>query len=360
MRDDDRLIDQADPQFGSGVVGVCDVCGTRQAIIVLSKERFKLCVIDFLNKAWTKTDKKPGAPAPLYRSERIWFDSRAAKGGRAPAIVLRPTKVVKHPAVLVTPDVFGITTTLLDGAIRLAREGFEVLLPDLSKTDGIGPATHVALRSGARFRGGVAVGSKKVAGLLQLYEDALDALLAREMIDRSKAAVFGTSYGASLALALAAQSTKLTAVALAYPMPVSPAELPKLVTVPILAVTAGADRVGQRALAQLRAGEASGSGPLTVVEVPGVRHDFLSRDLSAYDLARAEEAWGRVVSFLKQYLMPPPPKPPAPPVKPAAATPPAGAMPAPAAKPPAPPRPAPAPPATVPAASAGGGEPIRG
>jgi dienelactone hydrolase len=358
MRDDDRLLDNTDAQFGSGVVGVCDICGTRQAVIVLSKERFKLCVIDFLNKAWTKTDKKPGSPAPLYRSERIWFESRAAKGGRAPAIVLRPTKVVKHPAVLVTPDVFGITTTVLDAAIRFAREGFEVLLPDLAKTDGIGPGTHVALRSGARFRGGVTVASKKVADLLLLYEDALDHLLAGEMIDRAKAAVFGTSYGASLALALAARSTKLTAVALAYPMPLAPADLPKLVTVPVLWVAGPNDRPAERALAQLRSAQGSGSGPLTAIEIAGARHGFLSRDLSAYDLVRAEDAWARIVGFLKQQLMPPPPRPPPPPVKPAAV--PAAPLPPVAKPPPASPTPAaPPPPATIPATGVGRAEMTR-
>jgi len=348
MRDDDRLLDQTDAQFGSGVVGVCDVCGTRQAVIVLSKERFKLCVIDFLNKGWIKTDKKPGAPALPYRSERIWFDTGVGKGGRAPAIVLSPTKVVKHPAILVAPDVFGITTTLLDGAIRLAREGFEVLLPDLGKTDLLGSGQLLALRSGANLRGGVAVDSKQVAALIRLYGDALECLLAREMVDRTKSAVFGTSYGASLALAIAAESTKLTAVALAYPMPVRPADLPKLVTVPILAVAGSGDRSAQRAIAQLRAAE--GAGPLTVVEIPRARHDFLARDLGAYDLAQAEEAWGRIVGFLKQQLMPPPPKPPVPPVRPAAAsTPPVAAAPKPMAAP-APPPPASASPSAVPAA----------
>ena len=61
MRDDDRLLNLTDAEFGTGVVGVCDICGTRQAVIVLKKERFKLCVLDFLNKTWLKTDKKPGS-----------------------------------------------------------------------------------------------------------------------------------------------------------------------------------------------------------------------------------------------------------------------------------------------------------
>jgi carboxymethylenebutenolidase len=312
MRDDDRMLDLPS-EFGSGVIGVCDICGTRQAVIVLQKERYKLCVIDFLNKTWVKSEKKPGAPAPLYRSERIWFETESVPGRRAMAIVLSPTKVVRHPTVLITPDVYGLTTTVLDAAIRLAREGFEVLIPDVGKTDGIGPAHHLSLRSGVQFRSGVAIRSKKVADLLALYSDALENLRARDMVDPAKTALFGVSYGATLALLLATRDTRLAAVALAYPYPVSPPDLGRLVTAPVFVVAGSADRAAQRARRQL---EAAGRAPGATVEfydITGARHDFLSRDLSAYDLPRAEEAWARILAFLRERLMPPPPKPPVPP-----------------------------------------------
>jgi len=321
MRDDDRLLDLPDAQFGSGIIGVCDICGTRQAVVVLTKERFKLCVIDFLNKTWLKTDKKPGVPAPLYRSERVTFETAAVSGGKAQGIVLSPTKRVKHPVVLITPDTYGMTTTLLDAAIRFAREGFEVLVPDVVKSDGVGPVLHVALRSSAQFRGGVAVTSSRVVQLLQFYRDALDYLRSREMVDPSKAAVFGTSYGASLALALAAQETRLAAVALAYPMPVRPPDLAKLVSAPILCVRGTSDRASAKAWDQLVAAQSTTKAPIEFVDIPGVRHDFLARDLSAYEVGPAEAAWTRIVAFLTKSLMPPPPKPPTMPPKPAAAPP---------------------------------------
>ena len=200
MRDDDRMLNLTNAQFGAGVVGVCDICGARQAVVVLTKERFKLCVLDFLNKTWLKTDKKPGVPAPIYRSERVTFETGATTSGNAQAVVLSPTKRVKHPLVLLTPDTYGITTTLLDAAIRFAREGFEVLIPDVVKSQGAGPALHLSLRSSAQFRGGVSADSPKVVQILRLYGDALTYLRTREMVDPAKAALFGTSYGANLAL----------------------------------------------------------------------------------------------------------------------------------------------------------------
>jgi len=335
MRDDDRLLNLSEVQFGSGVVGVCDICGSRQAVVVLTKERFKLCVLDFLNKTWLKTDKKPGVPAPLYRSERVTFDTTTARSGHAQAIVLSPTKRVKHPVVLLTPDTYGITTTILDAAIRFAREGFEVLVPDVVKTDMAGPTLHVALRSSAQFRGGVDVNSSRVAHLLRLYADALDYLRSREMVDPTKAAVFGTSYGASLALALAAQETRITAVALAYPMPVRPPDLANLVTAPLLYVRGSADRATSRAWNQLVAAQSANKASFEFVEVPGARHNFLSRDLPSYEVGAAEAAWSRIVGFLTKNLLPPPPKPPAVPPKPAATTPPPPVAPKPAATAPA-------------------------
>ncbi len=347
MRDDDKLLDLPDAEFGSGVIGVCDVCGTRQAVIVLQKERFKLCVIDFLNKTWRKSTNAPGAPLPPYRSERIWFRSKAVPGGSAPAIVLTPTKPVRHPAVLITPDVYGLTTTVLDAAIRFAREGFEVLLPDLTKTAGFGPSLHFALRGDVRFRGGVAIRSERVATVLELYTDALDTLRARDMVDPVRTALFGTSYGASLALALAAQDPKLAAVALAYPVGTNPPDLAKLVTVPILCISGDRDRLAQKARAQLDHARMETRSAFEFVDLPGARHDFLSRDSSHYDVAAAEEGWTHIIGFLRRQLLPPPPKPPSMPAKPAApaAAPPVARSGAPAPTPAVPVSAAPPPPA---------------
>jgi dienelactone hydrolase len=355
MRDDDRMLNLPDARFGSGIIGVCDICGERQAVVVLTKERFKLCVLDFLNKTWLKTDKKPGVPAPLYRSERITFGTGATRAEKAQGIVLSPTKRVKHPVVLITPDTFGITTTLLDAAIRFAREGFEVLIPDLVKSDQSVASLHLALRSSAQFRGGVAVGSPRVAALVRLYADALDYLRSREMVDPARAAVFGTSYGASLALALAAEETRLSAVALAYPMPVRPPDLANLVTAPLFYIRGSADRTTTKAWDQLVAAQSATQTTFEFVEIPGARHNFLSRDLSTYEVAAAEAAWTRIVAFLTKNLMPPPPKPPAIPPKPAASPPPPAAAP----KPPAP-TPAAAASTATPSAPAGGSAPVPG
>jgi len=266
MRDDDRLLNLPHVEYGSGVIGVCDVCGVRQAVIVLQKERFKLCVLDFLNKTWTHTKNAPGAPLPPYRSERIWYSTTALPGGRAPALLLSPTRPVRHPVALVTPDLYGITTSLLDGAIRLAREGFEVMLPDIAKSDGIGPGTHWSLRAGSRFGGGVPSSSPAVRTLTGLYADALTALREREMVDPAKTALVGLSYGGSLATILASQAASVGALALAYPVPLSPPELPRLVTAPVF-LALGAWRLSKSRVLTRRVPAVEALGAITVLAV---------------------------------------------------------------------------------------------
>ncbi|HTT26488.1 MAG TPA: dienelactone hydrolase family protein [Thermoplasmata archaeon] len=314
MTDEDLLHSRPNPEFGSGVIGVCDICGRRQAVIVLQKERYQLCVLDFLNKAWINVKKTPGAPLPPYRSERVWFPTRATASGSAPAIMLSPTKVVKHPVVLVTPDVYGLTTGVLDAAIRFAREGFEVLVPDLTRTPGIGPATHLSLRFGARTRGGVPADGRRVAPLVELFRDGLKFAKTRTLADPGKSAVFGESYGGSLGALVAAQEPSLTALALAYPVPIRPAGTLRALGLPTLIVGGGSDPYAQTFFREAREATQGATTPLEVIEFPGARHHFLARDLPAYNMVQAEAAWSQVVAFLRRQLLPPPPKPPAPPV----------------------------------------------
>jgi dienelactone hydrolase len=331
MRDDDLLLKTPGLEFGSGVVGVCDICGKRQAVIVLTKERYKLCVIDFLNKTWATSKAKPGAPLPPYRSERVTFATDAVPSGEAMAILLTPTKQVRRPVVLITPEVYGITTSLLDAAIHFARAGFEVLIPDVGKTALFGPTDHLTSRLRLRTQGGVPVTTPRVAKLVRFYADALNYLRGRDMVDADKSAVFGLSYGGALALAVAGLDQRLTAVALAYPVPVSPADALTLVTAKVFFVAGRRDRVANASRAQL---EKLPAGQVEFDWLTEVGHNYLSRDLRAYDQNRAEQTWADVVAFLKRQLMPPAPKPPAPPTKT-----PAAAMAAVGASPPAPSKP---------------------
>jgi dienelactone hydrolase len=345
--DEDLLLPNLPEVFGSGIIGVCDICGKRQAVIVLEKERYKLCVLDFLNKTWLTTNNKPGAPLPPYRSDRIWFETPIAKSGRSSAILLSPTKVVRHPTVLITPDLYGVTTVLLDAAIRFAKDGYEVLIPEVNNTPGIGMSEHLSTRTGAYLAGGVPLQSQRARKMVLYFQDALNGLRTRPLADADKSAIFGVGFGGSLALGVASEEQKLSALVLAYPMPVRPSGIVELVTAPVLFVNAGRDGASRRSRQAFETRATQLGSPIEYADFAAARRNFLSRDVGAYDLPLAEAAWGRILAFLKSRLQPPPPRPPPPPktVMPPAAAPKPAAAPAPTG---------PAPPATpAPPASAG-------
>jgi dienelactone hydrolase len=314
VTDQDLLLDDPNLRFGSGVIGVCDICRKRQAVIVLQRERYKLCVLDFLNKTWTNSTLPPGRPLPLYRSERVWYDAPSLAGGKGQAISLTPTKITRHPAVLVTSDVYGLTTMVLDAGLRFARAGFEVLMPDLAKADAVGPGYHAALRADVLLRGGVRLGSARFRPIVEMYVDALRYLRGRPMVDPQKVAVFGASYGGALATAVAGADRSLAAIVLAFPPPVLPPEYPTLVNAPVLFVQGDRDPLASRARAQWEAASSARTISVEFVTRPGAGHLFLARDHRGYRVGDAEAAWHRIVEFLNGKLVPPPPRPPAPPI----------------------------------------------
>jgi dienelactone hydrolase len=311
--DQDLLLPNYPEVFGSGIIGVCDICGKRQAVIVLQKERYKLCVLDFLNKTWLTSTIKPGAPLPPYRSDRIWFDTTASKTGQASAILLTPTKVVRHPTILITPDLYGVTTVLLDAGIRFAKDGYEVLIPEVNNTTGFGMPDHLTTRAGAYLRGGVPLQSARARKMILYFQDALATVRARPLADADKAALFGAGFGGSLALGMAAEEPKLSAVVLAYPMPVQPAGIVELVTAPVLYVDAGRDGASRRTRRSFESRAAQLGSVVEYADFPNARRHFLARDLGGYDLPAAEAAWARILAFLRDRMQPPPPRPPPPP-----------------------------------------------
>ena len=227
-------------------------------------------------------DRLPGqarGPGTALPQRAGWVPTTAVKAGQAQAVVLSPTRVVRHPGVLIAPDVHGLTTAILDGAIRLAQQGFEVLFPDVNLAGTFGPPQLFATRSGVWARNGVPLRSSAVAKLVGLYSDGLEALRGRPMVDPEKSAILGLSYGGALAVGVAARDQKLGALVLAYPVPVSPPEWLPLVTAPVLLIAGRRDRLGQKARGQFLA-----HFPKDRFESfdPGnVGHDFLARDVGA-------------------------------------------------------------------------------
>jgi dienelactone hydrolase len=320
MPDEDLLLDIAKPEFGSGVVGVCDVCHSRQAVVVLSKERFKLCVQDFLNKAWIRTTEKPAALTLPFSSTTDFIQTSAVSGGIALSVHLKPTKTAKHPLVTVVPDVFGLTTQVLEAGIRFARAGYEVVMPDIARTPGFGLPKFIMER-GMRFvTGSIPVSQSRRERLFRVLDACRNAALKDESVDPKHQAVFGMSYGGALALAYASEVPELAGVAVAYPYAVSPESKLVALNCPVFALYGENDRSSAASCMKLKKASASWSVPIDLAVVPSASHHFLSREHQPYNVPVAEAGWQEILAFLKDRLEPPPPPKP---VAPAPAPPPA-------------------------------------
>jgi carboxymethylenebutenolidase len=313
MTDEDLLLERPVGEFGSGVVGICDVCHQRQAVIVLGKERFKLCVLDFLNKSWVKSEAKPEAPTAPFVSSREYLPCRAVPGGEVPVVVLSPTRVVKRASALVVPEVYGLTTQVLEAGVRLAHEGFEVVMPDFAKTPGINLGTYLWLRGYRMLYDSVPVSRTRRERYLRVLDSCREYVQSRNLVDPSRFGVLGVSYGGALALAYAAQTPEVNVVGLAYPFMIRPASWLRQMKAPVLAVYGSSDTLVAPSLLLLREAAARYGFPFDSLVLAGARHHFLNRDSKAYRVAEAELAWTRLMAHMRAGLEPPKPAPPKPP-----------------------------------------------
>lgn len=310
MPDEDLLLDRPKSEFGAGIVGVCDICHKRQAVIVLEKERYKLCVMDFLNKSWIRTSEKPTADTFPFSSFTEYVNTPAIPGGVAVSIRIKPTKATKHPLVLIMADPLGITQQNIEAAVRFARAGFEVVMPDFGRIQGPGYAFDAAVgRSTRVFFGNVLLPNWKRHRLFRVMDACRRSALQDGMIDPTKQALFGAGYGGALALAYAAETEGLKAVALAYPYTVSPHGILSSINVPVRAVFGDSDHTTGHSLDVLKQLGKRWSLPVTVAAIQGGGHNFLSRDIRNYDVRAAEDGWKELLVFLKSNLEPPPPPP---------------------------------------------------
>ncbi|MCL4324684.1 MAG: dienelactone hydrolase family protein [Candidatus Thermoplasmatota archaeon] len=307
MSDEDLLLPGTESrEFGAGVVGVCDVCHKRQAVIILNKERFKLCVLDFLNKSWIKSEEKPAAFTFPFSSSTDFIRTSAVPGGVLHAIRLKPSKLVKHPLVMIVPDPVGVSTQNIEAAVRFARAGYDVVMPDTGRIPGLSFVVDYVLDRGTRFlKGAVLLPASRRLRLLRVMDACRRHVLQDDMIDPSRQAIYGASYGATFALAYAAESEGIKAVALAYPYAVTPLGRLASISAPVHAVYGKKDRRAGFSSDLLARGFSSWGIEYSTTVIPGVDHNFLGRDETSYRVRGAEKGWQAILDFVHSRFEPP-------------------------------------------------------
>ena len=207
-----------------------------------------------------------------------------------------------HPGLVVLHEAFGLNRDIRRIAGRLASEGYAALAPDLY--------SH-GIRAVCLTR--VLVNMLAEKAPLADLEATRDHLAQVPGVDPDRIGVIGFCQGGGFALALAAQG-KVKAASVNY------GAVPKhehdLVNVcPVVGSYGALDKMFAKQGERLERYLTNLGVPHDVKIYEGVGHSFLSYDnvppwmarlpnplQTGYDEAAAEDAWTRILAFLKEYL----------------------------------------------------------
>jgi carboxymethylenebutenolidase len=227
-------------------------------------------------------------PEPPVVTKEVAVPSAA---GTVKGYLARPDTQERLPAVLLLHDETGLSDWIKDRARELAGIGYVVLVPDLKGR----------LPAAGNSPGPAAVLADEPT--LAELSAAVRWLRRRPDVLPERVGVVGWSWGADLALALAA-ATPLQGCVVCHGSPAEDAALlGGLRTTPLLLLVAGKDEAARRSLPTLRKA-LEGAGILHKVRVfDGVSAGFMMpRPGKPSAHTEAEEAWVEIYNFLGKYV----------------------------------------------------------
>ena len=214
-----------------------------------------------------------------------------------------------HPALVVVPDVHGLSALYRDVAARLAAEGFGALAIDLYSREG--PPTLPDLDAILRWM--AALDDRRVLGDLRA---AVDHLAGRADVRASAIGVTGFCLGGTYALLAAANDHRLAACVPWYGMvryaersdhkPAAPLDVADSIRCPVLGLYGEEDALIPLAdVAAMRRRLAEAGVTAELRTYAGAGHAFFNDQRpDAHRPAAAADAWGRTIAFLRAHLDP--------------------------------------------------------
>jgi len=213
-------------------------------------------------------------------------------GGDATGELVAPEGEGRAPAVVLIQEWWGLNGQIRDVALKLAKEGFVVAIPDL-------------------YHGRWTVDAEEAARLMNALDwpRALDEIagaatfLSSHPRSNGNVGVLGFCLGGALAFAAATKIPELKAVVPYYGLPPAGSVDYTNVKAPILAHFANQDEWARADLAQKLEAEMNGRGQSMELHVYEAGHAFsheARRDV--YVPEAAALAWSRTVAFLHKHL----------------------------------------------------------
>jgi carboxymethylenebutenolidase len=215
---------------------------------------------------------------------------------RPTAHLIRPSDDKTYPGIVMIQEWWGIEPHVLATAMRLAREGFAVIVPDLY---------HGEVTSEPDDAKKLLMGTfERISEVLTEVTQACDYMRNNMGVSPKKLGIMGFCMGGNITYRMAERYPHFGAVSPWYGGGYAPsADDIKNVNAPVLAMYGEDD--GGIPLTQVRHIEsvfAAAGKPAEFRVYKGAGHAFLNPDHGAFHAASADDAWTRVVAFFKQHL----------------------------------------------------------
>jgi carboxymethylenebutenolidase len=235
-----------------------------------------------------------GAPIPSMTDAATdpYVRTRVPKETQVEGLQFWPQEKAVYPGIVLLHDRWGLNSQVQEVAVRLATEGYTVLVPNL----------YVR-------QGGVVTGNAEVAealrgrinpkDLLQDINSCCEFMNTRDHVKRNVHGVIGFGMGADLAIMFAGQRKRLRAAVVFYgvtPLPQSVKDL----YCPLLYLRPEKE---DEATALLRQAATEHNKTLVVKSYEGARPGFFdSTRKDSFDAHAAQDAWTMTVQFFNDYL----------------------------------------------------------
>jgi carboxymethylenebutenolidase len=245
----------------------------------------------------TKTIRFPsGVPLPSISDTSVdpYAPTRISMAPQVEGLQFMPQTTDRYPGLLLLHEWWGLTSQVKDVAVRLAREGYTVLVPNLyARLGGMVTANAEVAAS--------LMGQLKDPDALQDLTSSCEFLNTQDRVQRNIHGVIGFGMGGSLAIRFACHRKRLRAAVAFYGKMVVPADLINNLACPLLYHQAGADDwVTKEEVEQLRRSAKEFGKQVEIRTYEAAPHAFCNESRKdVYRQETAADAWNATAEFLK-------------------------------------------------------------
>nr|WP_210404485.1 dienelactone hydrolase family protein [Chroococcidiopsis sp. TS-821] len=221
--------------------------------------------------------------------------------GQMSAFLYTPVTLKRVPAILLLMEAFGLTAHIQDVAVRIANEGYVVLVPDLYYRQPNNKFGYDEVEQAMAMMWRLDFGKSIEADL----QAALGYLKTRSPVNPERIGVTGFCLGGGLTFLTACKfSAEIAAAAPFYGMVLDEwIAAVKNITVPIYLFFGGRDPfISRDRIHQIETRFQKLNKEYTLKVYPDADHGFFCNERSSYNRLAAEDAWRELMQFFRKHL----------------------------------------------------------